>query len=145
MTTRRAGRALDELRPVEVVPGFHRLSEGSALYRAGGTVVLATASVDDAHEALERAVEAAARLDAHTALLLSRPRARLAVDIDAVKLRITTGDDEAVDELSRLEAERDELAEASVAHDLAAKQALEACADITTALATRTAWQKAHE
>ncbi len=26
--------------------GFHRLSEGSALYKAGGTVVLATASVD---------------------------------------------------------------------------------------------------
>jgi ribonuclease PH len=50
MTTRRtlrAGRALDELRPVEVVAGFHRLSEGSALYRAGGTLVLATASVEE--------------------------------------------------------------------------------------------------
>ena len=35
------------MRPVEVVTGFHRLSEGSALYRAGGTVVLATASVDE--------------------------------------------------------------------------------------------------
>jgi ribonuclease PH len=32
---------------VEVTTGFHRLSEGSALYRAGGTVVLATASVED--------------------------------------------------------------------------------------------------
>ncbi len=30
-----------------MVPGFHRLSEGSVLYRAGGTVVLVTASVDD--------------------------------------------------------------------------------------------------
>jgi ribonuclease PH len=29
-----------------VEPGFHRLAEGSALYRAGGTVVLCTASVD---------------------------------------------------------------------------------------------------
>jgi ribonuclease PH len=44
---RRGGRPLSELRPVEVTPGFHRLSEGSALYRAGGTLVLATASIDD--------------------------------------------------------------------------------------------------
>jgi len=41
------GRALDALRPVEMVVGFHRPSEGSVLYRAGGTVVLCTASVDD--------------------------------------------------------------------------------------------------
>jgi ribonuclease PH len=42
------GRTLTEHRPVEMVVGFHRPSEGSVLYRAGGTVVLATASVDDA-------------------------------------------------------------------------------------------------
>jgi ribonuclease PH len=41
------GRPLDVLRTVEMVLGFHRLSEGSVLYRAGGTVVLCTASVDD--------------------------------------------------------------------------------------------------
>jgi ribonuclease PH len=41
------GRALDALRPVEMILGFHRPSEGSVLYRAGGTVVLCTASVDD--------------------------------------------------------------------------------------------------
>ena len=40
------GRAADALRPVEIVPGFHRLAEGSCLYRAGGTVVLCTASID---------------------------------------------------------------------------------------------------
>src|SRR5438309_12006641 len=39
-------RALDALRPVEMILGFHRPSEGSVLYRAGGTVVLCTASVD---------------------------------------------------------------------------------------------------
>ena len=39
-------RALDALRPVEMVTGFHRYSEGSVLYRAGGTVVLCTASVE---------------------------------------------------------------------------------------------------
>ncbi len=35
------------IRPVEMTPGFHRLAEGSVLYKAGGTVVLVTASVDD--------------------------------------------------------------------------------------------------
>ena len=41
------GRSLDALRPVEMIPNFHRPSEGSVLYRAGGTVVLCTASIDD--------------------------------------------------------------------------------------------------
>jgi ribonuclease PH len=44
---KRNGRELHLIRPVETVPGFHRLSEGSVLYRAGGTVILATASVED--------------------------------------------------------------------------------------------------
>jgi ribonuclease PH len=44
---KRGGRDLRTVRPVEVVPGFHKLSEGSVLYRAGGTVVLVTASVDE--------------------------------------------------------------------------------------------------
>lgn len=35
------------VRPVEIIPGFQRLAEGSVLYRAGGTVLLITASVDD--------------------------------------------------------------------------------------------------
>jgi ribonuclease PH len=41
------GRPLDALRAVEMIPNFHRPSEGSVLYRAGGTVVLCTASVDE--------------------------------------------------------------------------------------------------
>lgn len=43
---RHDGRAVDALRPVEMLPGFHRMSEGSVLYRAGSTIVLCTASVD---------------------------------------------------------------------------------------------------
>jgi len=39
-------RAFDAPRPVEMILGFHRMSEGSVLYRAGNTVVLCTASVD---------------------------------------------------------------------------------------------------
>src|SRR5277367_1167619 len=41
------GRALDALRSVEMVTGFHRNAEGSVLYRAGSTVVLCTASVEE--------------------------------------------------------------------------------------------------
>jgi ribonuclease PH len=41
------GRDLDALRPVEMIVGFHRPSEGSVLYRAAGTTVLCVASVDD--------------------------------------------------------------------------------------------------
>jgi ribonuclease PH len=41
------GRPLDAHRPVEMTPGFQRNAEGSVLYRAGGTVVLCTASIDE--------------------------------------------------------------------------------------------------
>jgi ribonuclease PH len=40
------GRSPSSPRAVEILPGFHRPSEGSVLYRAGHTVVLCTASVD---------------------------------------------------------------------------------------------------
>lgn len=40
------GRSLQDHRPVEIITGFQRTAEGSVLYRAGGTVVLCTASVD---------------------------------------------------------------------------------------------------
>lgn len=42
------GRTLENHRPVEFIPGFHRNAEGSVLYRAGRTVVLCTASIDEA-------------------------------------------------------------------------------------------------
>src|SRR5262249_12846987 len=40
------GRSPSSPRQVEFIPGFHRSSEGSVLYKAGGTVVLCTASID---------------------------------------------------------------------------------------------------
>lgn len=40
------GRALGALRTPHIEIGFHRPSEGSVLYRCGGTVVLCTASID---------------------------------------------------------------------------------------------------
>jgi ribonuclease PH len=40
-------REWNAFRPVEMIPGLHKPSEGSVLYRAGGTVVLCTASIDN--------------------------------------------------------------------------------------------------
>ena len=45
--SRKDGRTPGDPRPVEIEVGFHRLAEGSCLYRAGGTVVLCTASIDE--------------------------------------------------------------------------------------------------
>ncbi len=44
---RRSGVPKNELRPVTVECGFHRMSEGSVLYQCGNTRVLCTASIDD--------------------------------------------------------------------------------------------------
>jgi ribonuclease PH len=44
----RKDRNSSDYRPLGITTGFHKNAEGSVLYRAGGTVVLATASVDDA-------------------------------------------------------------------------------------------------
>ena len=41
------GRAFDELRPVEITPGFTKFAEGSVLIRCGDTMVLCNASVED--------------------------------------------------------------------------------------------------
>jgi ribonuclease PH len=44
---RRDGRSRDQLRPVEIVPGFVKHAEGSALIKMGDTWVLCTASVEE--------------------------------------------------------------------------------------------------
>ncbi len=44
---RRGGRDLRSHRVIDATVGFHRLSEGSVLYRSEGTVILVTASVDE--------------------------------------------------------------------------------------------------
>ena len=41
------GRANDQLRPVEILPGINRFAEGSCLIRCGNTRVLCTASVEE--------------------------------------------------------------------------------------------------
>lgn len=47
MSKRIDGRGPSDLRPVIMEPGFHKMAEGSVLYRSGNTVVLCTASIDN--------------------------------------------------------------------------------------------------
>ena len=47
MITRIDGRALDELRPIEIIPNINKFAEGSCLIRCGNTHVLCTASVEE--------------------------------------------------------------------------------------------------
>ena len=47
MITRIDGRALDELRPIEIIPNINKFAEGSCLIRCGNTPVLCTASVEE--------------------------------------------------------------------------------------------------
>ncbi|HVJ53603.1 MAG TPA: ribonuclease PH [Aliidongia sp.] len=44
---RPSGRAVDQLRPVSLVPNFAKYAEGSCLVKCGDTHVLCTASIDD--------------------------------------------------------------------------------------------------
>jgi ribonuclease PH len=44
---RHDGRGTDELRPINIEPGFMKSATGSALIEAGGTRVICTASVDE--------------------------------------------------------------------------------------------------
>ena len=41
------GRRADELRPLEIIPGFQKHAEGSALVKLGDTWVLCAASVEE--------------------------------------------------------------------------------------------------
>ena len=47
MAIRPSGRAPDQLRPIELIPGFSRHAEGSCLAKFGDTHVLCTASVEE--------------------------------------------------------------------------------------------------
>lgn len=47
MITRIDGRAIDELRPIEIIPNINKFAEGSCLIRCGNTHVLCTASVEE--------------------------------------------------------------------------------------------------
>ena len=80
--------------------------------------------------ALDKALDAVEQVDIHARYLMARPRSRLAVELDAAKRQVERGQPGAHERLRELEAEREELLAASVAHDLGTRKALESCAHI---------------
>jgi tRNA A-37 threonylcarbamoyl transferase component Bud32 len=104
----------------------------------GEGAALASDSLADVLALLGRAVEAALVLDAQVAVLSTRSRSRLAEATASARARAARGAPEAEAALARLEDERRELTEASLAHDLAARQLLEICEAIAEAARTST-------
>lgn len=90
------------------------------------------------HEALESALDAALAMDAQAAYLEGRSRSQLAQELAQAEAQAALGDLAALDTLARLRQERGERVQASLAHDLAARQALEAIERVSALLHTRT-------
>ena len=78
------GRAFDELRPVEITPGFTKFAEGSVLIHCGDTVVLCNASVED--KAPPHVPEGHGWVTAEYSMLPRANRERSRRDIDKLKL-----------------------------------------------------------
>ena len=78
------GRAFDELRPVEITPGFTKFAEGSVLIRCGDTVVLCNASVED--KAPPHVPEGHGWVTAEYSMLPRANRERSRRDVDRLKL-----------------------------------------------------------
>ena len=78
------GRAFDELRPVEITPGFTKFAEGSVLIRCGDTVVLCNASVED--KAPPHVPEGHGWVTAEYSMLPRANRERSKRDISKLKL-----------------------------------------------------------
>ena len=84
MSGRFDGRELDELRPVELIPGINKFAEGSCLIRCGNTHVLCTASVED--RAPKHVPEGEGWVTAEYSMLPRANRQRSRRDVDKLKL-----------------------------------------------------------
>ena len=82
--TRADGRAADQLRPVEMIPGFTRFAEGSVLIRCGDTVVLCNASVEE--KTPPHVAEGCGWVTAEYSMLPRANRERSRRDVDKLKL-----------------------------------------------------------
>ena len=82
--TRADGRAFDQLRPVEMTPGFTKFAEGSVLIRCGETVVLCNASVED--KTPPHVAEGCGWVTAEYSMLPRANRERSRRDVDKLKL-----------------------------------------------------------
>jgi tRNA A-37 threonylcarbamoyl transferase component Bud32 len=93
-----------------------------------------SASRNDVLDALDQALEATLALDAQATLLARTSRSRLAAAIAEAEAQQARGQGEAAARLCTLQQELEEHTEASLAHDLAAREALDACRRISDAL-----------
>ena len=84
MSERFDGRELDELRPVELIPGINKFAEGSCLIRCGNTHVLCTASVED--RAPKHVPEGEGWVTAEYSMLPRANRERSRRDVSKLKL-----------------------------------------------------------
>ena len=82
--TRADGRAFDQLRSVEMTPGFTKFAEGSVLIRCGETVVLCNASVEE--KTPPHVAEGCGWVTAEYSMLPRANRERSRRDIDKLKL-----------------------------------------------------------
>ena len=82
--TRADGRAFDQLRPVEMTPGFTKFAEGSVLIRCGETVVLCNASVEE--KTPPHVAEGCGWVTAEYSMLPRANRERSRRDISKLKL-----------------------------------------------------------
>lgn len=108
---------------------------------AAGAVARAAPALEDTAaqrqqpvvDSLLKALDSIAQLDAHAAFLMGRSRSRLAAEIADASARAERHDPTAIEDLARLEQERKELTEVALAHDLAARNVLEATEAISAA------------
>lgn len=121
------------LRAIES-PRARRLAAG-AIARAAPLLLGDDAGLEsvetDALAALEDALDAAETLDTHAKVLETRPRARLR------QLAARIDPDREPERHAEVEAAQREIGELAVAHDLAARRALEATEAISAVLSTR--------
>lgn len=81
--TRKDGRKLDEIRRVEMIPGFTKFAEGSCLISCGDTIVLCNASVE---EKVPSHVEKGGWITAEYSMLPRANRERSRRDVSKLKL-----------------------------------------------------------
>jgi hypothetical protein len=135
-------------RPVIEALGKLRTERGrslavNAILRAAPALVgprsrtLSETDRDAVWRALLDALTASAEVDAHAELLQGRSRGRLSAEIEAARVRVEKGDEQARARIVLLEQEKEELLETAIAHDLSARRALEDAQQISLFLAAK--------
>ena len=111
----------------------------SAPVLSGDTEGLPSSAVNEVLDHLDAAVKAARDLDVHARLLVETSRSRLLAQLDQARKALARGDAGADARVRELEERQTSLLDASLAHDIAARESLGRCASISALLQTRTA------